>query len=60
MTVYVTSFSIDLSHKIVGNKTPHNSKNPPRGKNRYPIFRPIKLVCYDRFKTEKRPHLRKR
>ena len=39
------SFGIDLSHKIVGNKTPHNSKNPPQGKkNRYPIFRPIKLV----------------
>ena len=32
MTLYVTSFGIDLSHKIVGNKTPHNSKNPPQGK----------------------------
>ena len=27
MAVYVTSFGIDLSHKIAGNKTPHNSKN---------------------------------
>ena len=54
MTVYVTSFGIDLSHKIVGNKTPHHSKTPLQGnKNRYPIFRPIKPVSYDRLKTEK-------
>ena len=49
MTVYVTSFGIDLSHKIVGNKTPHNSKNPPQGKK---IDTQL-LVSYDRLKTKK-------
>ena len=44
MTVYDTSFGIDLLHKIAGGKTPHNSKSPFPGKNKYSVFRPIKLV----------------
>ena len=46
MTVYDTSFGIDLLDKIAGGKTPHNSKTPYPGKNEYSILRPIKLVSY--------------
>ena len=43
MTVYDTSLDIDLLHKIAGGKTPHNSRTLFPGKNKYSIFRPIKL-----------------
>ena len=56
MTVYDTSFGIDLSYKIVRNKTSHNSKAPSPGKKKSILnFQAYKLMSlmYDRPKQEK-------
>ena len=45
MTVYDTSFRIDLLQKIAESKTSHNPKIPafPREKSKYSNFGPMKL-----------------
>ena len=42
MTVYDTSFGIDLLDKIAGGKTPHNSKTPYPGN--FQTYK-ISLLC---------------